>query len=273
MTPPPSSQTRGPPPPLAHPAPRGPTQCLRGVYSGPPEAALRSWPRRPPEAGGEGAALRAPARGRGSPANLTPLARRLARPPLSLRVPDSAAGTAARPPSPGRVRAGTVRPPVPPHPHEHGAARSPSGRLHALGGSVPSGLVATTARSRVPRPCAPRSWPQSCSGRCAPVARQRLLWARKRHGRGQLLAEKARASRDCAPSALRTRLPLAPPAHPTVASAAADQRTLAPACALRCPVTGMRKAAIGREGSAPSPRSSSSPPIYFLSRSLAHCSV
>lgn len=161
------------------------------------------------------------------------LAGSLSRPQLGLRVPDSAAGTAVRPPSPRRVCADTFLPPAPPHPHVHGAGCSPFHRLHALRGSVTLGVVATTSGSGVGRPHPPRSRPQSCSGCCAPgttlgvcivfgqdlrggwagwrergwagwrerdqgfrvtVARQRLLWARKRQGRGQLLAEKAPSS-------------------------------------------------------------------------------
>ncbi|XP_070362648.1 uncharacterized protein [Equus asinus] len=172
-------------PPLAHPAPLGPTQCLRGVYSRSPEEgkvtqvsgsepprSLRCAPqrRRPPEAGGEGTAPREPARGRGRPAHLTRLARWLACLPLSLRVPDSAAGTAARPPPPGRFRAApsgllprhtptnTARAAPPPAASTPPAVRSPPRWWR---------------RPPVPgftRPCPPRSWPQSCSGRCAPGA-------------------------------------------------------------------------------------------------------
>ena len=107
-----------------------------------PSAALR--PRRGadlPKLAGSRTARRTPARGRGNRANLTRLTPRSRR-SLWLRVPDSAAGTAPRPPSQGRICAGTVRP--------HHAPTNPElAAVHALGCSVTLRLGTTTARSRV----------------------------------------------------------------------------------------------------------------------------
>ena len=107
-----------------------------------PSTALR--PRRGadlPRLAGSRTARRTPARGRGSRANLTRLTPRLHR-SLWLRVPDSAAGTAPRPPSQGRICAGTVRP--------HHAPTDPElAAVHALGRSVTLRLGTTTARPPV----------------------------------------------------------------------------------------------------------------------------
>ena len=107
-----------------------------------PSTALR--PRRGadlPRLAGSRTARRTPARGRGSRANLTRLTPRLRR-SLWLRVPDSAAGTAPRPPSQGRICAGTVRP--------HHAPTDPElAAVHALGRSVTLRLGTTTARPPV----------------------------------------------------------------------------------------------------------------------------
>ena len=109
-----------------------------------PSAALR--PRSGadlPRLAGSRTARRTPARGRGSSANLTRLAPRSRRSlRLRVRVPDSVAETAARPPSQGRICAGTVWP-------RHAPTNPELAAVHALGRSVTLWLGTTTASSRV----------------------------------------------------------------------------------------------------------------------------
>lgn len=175
MTPHLHPQTQGPLRPPTHPAPAGPTQCLRRVYSSPPErgevtrlvflgsfgsqlgAPTRRSQRGPPAAGVKPDRLGGPTRGRSSPANLT---RWLAPSPVDRS--NSGSPTAQRRPLLCHFRRGvsalTRSSSLPHHTHTHTeqAASLPTA-------STPSAVRGGGEGILCPGP--PRSWLQSCSGR------------------------------------------------------------------------------------------------------------
>lgn len=87
-----------------------------------------------------------------------------------------------------------------------------------------------------------------------------------------MLAEKAQASRDCAPSVFKNpAFPSSPFARRSPLPRLPSTHSRPPAPLI--PLSRRRGTAVGRQRSAPSPRSSLFTPFYFSNGSLAHCSV